>query len=324
MDYLPISIRLLDQPCSVIGGGEVATRKVALLLEVGARVTVTAPDLTPALLALAARGDITIHRSAYTADALDQAVLVIAATNAPLVNQQVSDDAKARRVPVNVVDDPERCTFILPAIIDRSPLLVAVSTGGASPVLARLTRARLEAALPAEWGQLAELAGRFRDRVKSAIPASQRRAFWENILQGPIAEQVLAGRFAPAEAALSQAIQDAGRDAETLKNGEIYLIGTGPGAPDLMTFAALRLMQQADVIVHPATLSPAIQNLARRDAQRWEKAADEALDSVRRLAAQGRRVAWLLSGEGFKSVPAELTTLNVRLVPGLPDNARLE
>lgn len=280
MDKLPIFLELAGKPCAVIGGGEVAARKVSLLQAAGARVTVTAPQLCATLAAAAAAGTLTHRAARYTPEAIADAVLVIAATDDRGVNAEVSRDAQARRLPVNVVDDPELCSFIMPAIVDRSPMIVAVSTGGASPVLARLTRARLESLIPATYGKLAELAERFRGCVKATLPESARRAFWEDALQGPVAELVLSGRAAEGEALLARLLADAGNanaqgdtaagvpTPDPALRGEVYLVGAGPGNPDLLTFAALRLMQQADVVLYDNLVAPAIVELCRRDAER--------------------------------------------------------
>ena len=182
MDYLPIFLKLDGRSCAVIGGGEVAARKAGLLLEAGARVTVTAPELCEALAELAQQGRIAHRARAFDPVALDGASVVIAATDDRAVNAEVSRLAQQSRIPVNVVDDPELCSFILPAIVDRSPVVVAVSTGGSTPVLARLLRARLETLIPAAYGELASLAQRFRGRVKEALPQPRRRPFWERVL----------------------------------------------------------------------------------------------------------------------------------------------
>lgn len=306
MEHLPIFLRLTDQPCAVIGGGEVAARKVALLRSAGARVTVTAPALCEALAAQAQRGEIAHRAERFTPDALAGVALVIAATDERAVNADVSRLAQAQRIPVNVVDDPGLCSFILPAIVDRSPVVIAVSTGGASPVLARLLRARLESLVPATYGQLASLAQRWRDRVKRRLPQAARRPFWETVLQGPIAELVFSGRFAQAEQALERAVDQSA--AAGPPPGEVYLVGAGPGNPDLLTFAALRLMQQADVVLHDHLVTPAILELTRRDAERiyvGKRRADHAMrqEHINALmierAQLGQRVLRLKGGDPY-------------------------
>jgi uroporphyrin-III C-methyltransferase / precorrin-2 dehydrogenase / sirohydrochlorin ferrochelatase len=325
LDYLPIFLQLQGRACAVIGGGEVAARKTALLIAAGGKVTLTAPALCPALEARRQRGEIVYRADRYTSDAIDGAALVIAATDERSVNAAVSRDAQARGLPINVVDDPELCSFIMPAVVDRSPLVVAVSSGAASPILARQTRARIETLLPATYGDLARFAERFRERVKSALPPAQRRLFWERTLQGVVADLVLAGRPAEAEAALEQALATADRAAQA--KGEVYLVGAGPGDPDLLTFAALRLLQQADVVVHDDTIPGAILDLARRDATRLpgvtgsaEPAASP--QALLALAAPGKRVLRLRAGDGEcgrASLEAAAAAAGVRFsfVPGV-------
>ncbi len=306
MKTLPIFLKLTGQPCAVIGGGEVAARKVALLLDAGACVTVTAPALCATLAELSSSGRIGYRASVFSADSLDDVAVAIAATDDRAVNAEVSRLAQERRIPVNVVDDPELCSFILPAIVDRSPVVVAVSTGGASPVLARLLRAKLEALIPTTYGQLATLVQRFRSNVKERLTQPARRPFWEKVLQGPIAELVFSGRTALAEQALAQAIDDA--DAAGPPPGEVYLVGAGPGNPELLTFAAMRLMQQADVVLHDHLVSPAILELTRRDAQRIYVGKQRSNHAMRQehinelmveLAEQGKRVLRLKGGDPY-------------------------
>jgi uroporphyrin-III C-methyltransferase / precorrin-2 dehydrogenase / sirohydrochlorin ferrochelatase len=323
VDYLPIFLKVRGRACAVVGGGEVAARKAASLLAAGGEVTVTAPKICPALAARVRAGELTHRAEPYRAATLDGAALVIAATDDRAVNAVVSRDAQARGVLVNVVDDPEFCSFIMPAVVDRSPMIVAVSTGGASPVLARMLRARLESLLPAGYGSLVRLAERFREKVKQALPPQLRRPFWERTLQGPVAELVLAGREAEADAAVEAAL--ANTDAAELARGEVYLVGAGPGNPDLLTFAALRLLQLADIVVHDATIPAAIVDLARRDAQRTAvdrtTAARETAGQLISLAGQGKRVLRLTSGDGSDDgkLGADAAAAGIRFtfVPGV-------
>ena len=305
MDYLPIFLKLTHQPCVVVGGGEVAGRKLALLRECGAQVTVIAPELDPALAAYLERGEIVHRAQRFSEEVLDCAVLVVAATDDRAVNAEVARAARARRIPVNVADDPELCSFILPSIVDRSPVVIAASTGGASPVLARLLRTRLEALIPAAFGDLARLAQRFRARVAGEVPAEHRRAFWERVMFGPIAELVLSGRTREAEDAMQAQLQG---DHDAKAAGEVYLVGAGPGNPDLLTFAALRLMQQADVVLYDNLVSPPILALTRRDAERiyvGKRRADHAMRQEQinarmiELARQGKRVLRLKGGDPY-------------------------
>ncbi|MHB1950825.1 MAG: siroheme synthase CysG [Acidiferrobacteraceae bacterium] len=305
MDFLPVFMNLRGQPCLVVGGGEVAARKVDLLRRAQASVRVLAPTLGPTLASRVAQGDVQYVSRRFEDSDLEGAVMVIAATDDEGVNRSVASAAQARRIPVNVVDRPDLCSFIMPSIIDRSPVLVAVSSGGASPVLARLLRSRLETLIPASYGRLAALMAAFRDRVRQRFTeSSRRRAFWEKVLQGSVAEMVFTGRDAAARAAMEEALGS--QDPRPL--GEVYLVGGGPGDPDLLTFRALRLMQQADVVVYDRLVSPEVLDLVRRDAQRiyaGKESRNHALpqESINellvRLAREGKRVVRLKGGDPF-------------------------
>jgi uroporphyrin-III C-methyltransferase/precorrin-2 dehydrogenase/sirohydrochlorin ferrochelatase len=307
MDYLPVFLDLRGRRCLMVGGGEVAARKSDLLLEAGAEVHVVSPKLGDGMQALVDDGRIAHRASGFEESDLDGVQLVIAASDDRSLNARVAALADARGVPVNVVDDPALCRFIMPAIVDRSPVLAAVSTGGASPVLARLIRGRLEALIPAAFGRLAALAGEYREEVKKRIADPRlRRKFWERVLTGPIAEMIYSGRDADARESLAKAI-DADTDTGGA-TGEVYLVGAGPGDPDMLTFRALRLMQQADVIVHDRLVSVRVLDLARRDAQRiyaGKKRASHALSQENinallvRLAREGKRVLRLKGGDPF-------------------------
>src|SRR5512134_2098523 len=305
MDFLPIFLDLRAQPCLVVGGGDVAARKCALLLRAGARVTVLAPQLGDALGAQRAAGRVAHRAAGFRDEDLEGFAVVIAATSDEVLNRTVAAAARARRIPVNVVDQPALCSFILPSIVERAPLTVAVSSGGASPVLARLLRARLESLVPAGYGRLAALAGEFRDRVKARFAPAERRRFWERVLQGPIAELVLSGRDADARGALEAALADT---RLAFSGGEVSLVGAGPGDPDLLTFRALRLMQQADVVVYDRLVSPPILDLVRLEAERIYAGKERAKHALPqedinqllvRLAKEGKRVVRLKGGDPF-------------------------
>ncbi|XZG71672.1 siroheme synthase CysG [Chitinibacteraceae bacterium HSL-7] len=307
MDYFPIFVDLKQQRCTVAGGGEVALRKVRLLISAGAAVTVIAPELVDELALLAQSGALThLPRHWQTGDATASR-LVIAATDAEAVNRAIYAECEAANVLVNAVDDSAHCRFIVPAMVDRSPLLVAISSGGNAPVLARLLRARLEAWLPAGYGTLAKLAGELRDRVKARFSDERaRRRFWEAALEGPAAEAAVAGNEPEARQMLAQALADTDDDA--VARGAVYLVGAGPGNPDLLTFRALRLMQKADVVLYDNLVSPAILELVRRDAERiyvGKKASNHALPQedinqlLVKLAKEGRSVLRLKGGDPF-------------------------
>jgi len=307
LDLFPVFLDLDGRDCLVVGGGRVAARKVGLLRRAGARVEVVAPELCGELAQLAADGEVRHHARGFQADDLDGKVLVIAGTNREDLNRSISELARARNIPVNVVDQPELCTFIVPSVINRSPVQVAVSTGGASPVLARLLRARLESYVPAAYGRLAMLVESFRDRVKQRFSRiEQRRQFWENVLQGEVAELLFAGREQTARECLERALEQTEDVPHPV--GEVYLVGAGPGDPDLLTFRALRLLQMADVIVYDRLVAPPILELARREAERIyvgkerdkHTLSQESINQLLvRLAREGKRVVRLKGGDPF-------------------------
>lgn len=307
MDFLPIFMNVRRRPCVLVGGGEVAARKATLLLEAGAEIVVVAPVLGPTLGKLAAEGKLRHRQEVFDEAVLDGAALAFAATDDGQVNRRVYGAAVARGIPVNVVDQPELCTFIMPSIIDRSPVVAAVSTGGSSPVLARLIRARLETLIPAGYGRLARLVTEFRERVKRHFThPPQRRRFWEDVLDGPIAEQVFSGQEDAARQALEEKL--ARSDGGAAPQGVVYLVGGGPGDPDLLTFRALRLMQQADVVVHDRLVSPEVLALVRREAERIYAGKERDNHAIPqedinkllvRLAKEGKRVVRLKGGDPF-------------------------
>ena len=307
MDYLPIFIQIKQRPCLVVGGGSIAARKVALLRKAEANVTVVSPELCDELARLAEAGIIQYKAKTFSPEDMDSCVLVIAATDLREVNEQVSELAKQQRIPVNVVDNPALCSFIMPSIIDRSPVQIAISTGGASPVLARLIRTRLEGSIPAAYGKLATLVDGFRDKVKAAFPnVESRRGFWEKILEGRVAELVFTGHDSEARAMLQKAVDEQSEQPDI--PGEVFLVGAGPGDPDLLTFRALRLMQQADVVVYDRLVSPAIMDMVRRDAEivyvgkerdKHTMAQENINQLLVRLAKEGKRVLRLKGGDPF-------------------------
>lgn len=302
MDFLPLFHKLQDRPVLVVGGGEVALRKARLLAEAGARLRVVAPEVEDELRVLAGTG---VQLRGYQTGDLQGVVLVIAATDDESLNARISAEAQALCIPVNVVDAPKLCSVIFPAIVDRSPLIVAVTSGGDAPVLARLIRARIETWIPATYGQLASLAKQFRAQVKTLLPnVQQRRVFWEDVFQGSIAERVFAGQPAAAERLLAEKIAGGAQPVQ----GEVYLVGAGPGDPDLLTFRALRLMQQADVVLYDRLVAPAIIDMCRRDAERiyvGKQRSEHALPQEQinqrlvTLAQQGKRVLRLKGGDPF-------------------------
>jgi len=306
MDFLPIFFDIKHRDCLVVGGGEIAARKIVLLLQAKANITVVAPSLDDTLKHQCDQRIVSHCQKNFQPEDIVGFVLVIAATNNPAVNQLVSESAKKLNIPVNVVDNPELCTFIMPAIVDRSPILIALSSSGKSPVLIRLLRARLETLIPAAYGRLAEYAGQFREKVKQHFShANKRRIFWEDMLQGAFAEKVLAGKELEAKDYLENALLQEDNDT---KQGEVYLVGAGPGNPDLLTFRAMHLMQKADVVVYDRLVSSEILNMVRRDASRIYAGKERSKHTIPqesinhllvRLAQEGKRVLRLKGGDPF-------------------------
>ncbi len=306
MDFLPIFMNVKGENCLVIGGGKVASRKVFMLLRAGAAVSVISPELCQDLTIRKDEGEIThINREFECAD-IDDCKIIIAATNNEKVNIHVSELAKSKGIPVNVVDAPDLCSFIVPSIIDRNPVQIAISTGGASPVLARLLRSRLETYIPAAYGRLATLVESFREKVKAKFSNTDEiRTFWEGILEGPVADTLIAGKDKVARELLETAVENAEAPAE---RGEVYLVGAGPGDPDLLTFRALRLMQQADVVVYDRLVSQGVMDLVRRDAEMIYAGKErnkhtlpqESINALLvRLAQAGKKVLRLKGGDPF-------------------------
>jgi uroporphyrin-III C-methyltransferase/precorrin-2 dehydrogenase/sirohydrochlorin ferrochelatase len=307
MELFPIFLDIKHEPCLVVGGGPIAQRKLENLRRAGARVRLVSPELVPDLAERVAEDQaITWFERRFDDEDLLDVRLAIAATDDRKVNQHIAALAKAAKVPVNVADQPEDCTFIMPSVIDRSPVVVAVSTGTASPVLARMIRARLESLVPAGYGRLAELCARYRDRVKERFELQRdRRRFWDRVLQGGVAERVFSGQLEEADAAMERELAAAGNPTDM---GEVYLVGAGPGDPDLLTFRALRLMQQADVVVYDRLVAKPIIDMVRRDAEHIYVGKQRDQHTMRqeeinallaKLAKDGHRVLRLKGGDPF-------------------------
>ena len=306
MQALPIFFNIKNRHCVVIGGGDVAMRKVSMLLKASAAVTIYSPKICHELQDLVDAQKIKFVQTNFEENQLVGACMVIAATNDEAVNMAVSVAAKAQNIPVNVVDAPDLCTFTMGSIIDRSPVVIAISSEGNAPVLARYIRAKIETMLPATYGRIADIAGEFREQVKAKFGTTQaRRIFWEGILQGPVVERVLSGQEQAARELLQNILNDT--DA-TANKGEVFLVGGGPGDPDLLTFRALRLMQQCDVCVYDKLVSPEVMELVRRDAElifvgksrdQHTMPQEEINELLAKLALQGKRVLRLKGGDPF-------------------------
>jgi uroporphyrin-III C-methyltransferase/precorrin-2 dehydrogenase/sirohydrochlorin ferrochelatase len=307
VSYFPVFFDLTAQRVLVVGGGEVALRKVALLERSGAHIALVAPDVHPELQARAAAGKIKLAVREFVPDDLDGARLVIVATSRRAVNRWIASLSEARRIPVNVVDDREASRFIVPAIIDRDPVLVAVSTAGTSPVLARRLRERLEAVIPKKIGDLALWLRALRHGARRRLRnTDERRRFFENIVDGAAARRFIEGDARGAQAVAQQLL--ARTSTAPRSAGEVTLVGAGPGDPELLTLKALRALQDADVILHDRLVPEGLLDMARRDAVRISvgKAAGgigSTQEQINALliehALQGKRVVRLKGGDPF-------------------------
>ncbi|ALE01496.1 siroheme synthase CysG [Candidatus Pseudothioglobus singularis] len=306
MDHLPIFINIRKKPCIVIGGGDIALRKINLLLKAQAKVDCISPLFCKDIKNLSMDGHITlINKSFEQADIKDYSI-IIAATDDKSVNSLISSIAQDKKIPVNVVDSPELSSFIMPSIVDRSPLIIAVSSSGKAPVLARIIRAKLETIIPSAYGILADIAGEYRQKVKDRFSTiKDRRAFWEAVFSGVIAEKVFSGRINEAKEDIQRQLDD----SVEMDLGEVYLVGAGPGDPDLLTFKALRLIQQADVVLYDRLVSKGVMELVRRDSELIyvgkKGGSDKSTkqvdinDQLVELAKTGKRVCRLKGGDPF-------------------------
>ncbi len=337
MDYLPIFVNIKNKHCLIIGGGAVAARKADLFIKSGAIVTVVAPQLKTEMKHHLANNKIVWQMGSFSPEIIANITTpkyVISATDDESVNKAVYQYCQQQNIPINVADQTEFCDFILPAIVDREPMTIAISTGGRSPVLARLMKARLETMIPAGFSKLADLVGRYRQKVKNSIASLDgRKAFWDTLLDGSFIDKAVHGNFNEAEQILDEKIQQVVKNGQVEPKGEVYLIGAGPGDPDLMTFKALRLLQQADVILYDRLVSLEIVDMARREAERIYVGKKSKYHAVKQedigqlmvdLAKQGKRVARLKGGDpyifGRGAEEAEMLVKNnvsYEVVPGI-------
>jgi len=307
MDYFPFFFDLKKKHCLLVGGGEIATRKARLISRASAIVNVCSKEVDEELERIVEQSGGEIYSQHYSTGVLDKQrfTLVFSATDDNEVNSQVSEDCHARNLPVNVVDSPELCSVITPAIIDRSPIVIAVSSGGEAPVLARKVKTILDYTFPSRYGDLGKLAAKFRQKVKDTFSDIElRRRFWESVMNGPIAQDVLAGKAEEAESSLIAKLEK----AEVEEEGEVYLVGAGPGDPDLLTFKALRLMQRAEVVLYDRLVSQPILDLVRKDAdmiyvgkRRDDHAVPQSTinELLLKYALDGKRVLRLKGGDPF-------------------------
>jgi len=305
VDIFPISLKLQQQPCLIVGGGHIAYRKAVLLQKAGAVISVVAPEIEASLLEIVQATAGQYVQAPFNPEIpLRSYRLVIAATNDAGVNRQVFEDCEAENVLVNSVDDPPHCRFMVPAIIDRSPLIISVASNGTSPVLSRQIRTQLETTIPHGMGKLAEFSGKWRSAVKAKIAnPDERRIFWEELYASPLKEQVFNDNLAEADHLIEQALLEWQKP-----KGEVYLVGAGPGDPELLTLKALRLMQQADVVIYDRLVSASIMDLCRRDAEKIyvgkarsnHAVPQEGINALLvKYASEGKRVCRLKGGDPF-------------------------
>ena len=330
MNTFPLFFKLEDRKVLIVGGGDVALRKADLLSRAGAAITILAPSISTEIQTLLSHTKYKAKHELiyenYNRTYMAGARVIIAATDDEALNHQIHSDATELNIPVNVVDTPHLCDFIFPAIVDRNPIVIGISSNGKAPVLARLLRARLETLIPQGYGKLAKLAGEFRGEVKAKIPTlTGRRQFWEKAFEGQVSQLMFAGNEDEATAKLQadldktaaviassgkNALDNAFSESQSVKNvmGEVYIVGAGPGDPELLTFKALRLMQQADIVYYDALVSPQVLDLCRRDADKVFVGKKRSNHAVAQLginellvnsAKEGRRVVRLKGGDPF-------------------------
>jgi uroporphyrin-III C-methyltransferase/precorrin-2 dehydrogenase/sirohydrochlorin ferrochelatase len=307
MSLLPLFIDIKNKPCLIVGGGKIAARKLKMLCKAEADITIIAPNICNEIKELCETHSLTTCLREFSDTDVTSQSLIIAATNDALLNKHISNLSKQKNILINVADNFKQGDVVLPSVIDRDPIQIAVTTGGASPVLARLLRRNLERCTPSSYGSLASLVEKYRQKTAEIIQdEDSRRRFWEEVLQGPISEMVLAGKLDIAEETLQRKLSD--KNFSNNDNGEVYLVGAGPGDPDLLTFRALRLMQQADVVVYDRLVSDQIMNLVRKDADKIYAGKQRANHAIQqesinhllvRLAKEGKRVLRLKGGDPF-------------------------
>lgn len=337
MKYFPTFLRLSGQACLVVGAGETALRKVRLLRKAGADITLiadsTAPDeIAPELLDLESAGEVRIERRAFDAADVLGRVIVVSATELPARDENVARAARSAGRPVNVVDRPDLSDFITPAIVDRDPVTIAISSAGTAPVLARRLRAQIEAMLPARLGALAQFADSFRSAVKANLQDGRTRLrFWERFFEGPVAASVIAGEETTAREKMLTLVNAASERKKP--RGRVAIVGAGPGDPDLLTLKAMRALQGADVVVYDKLVGPEVLDYARRDAERiyvgktrghHTRSQDEINAILVDEARQGKQVVRLKGGDPFifgrggeEQDYLALHGIDVEIVPGV-------
>ncbi|MFT6028373.1 MAG: uroporphyrin-III C-methyltransferase/precorrin-2 dehydrogenase/sirohydrochlorin ferrochelatase [Oleiphilaceae bacterium] len=333
MDFLPLFFDLKKSSAIVFGDTPAAARKIEVLLRAKCQCFSIATTVNDTALLKLQENSLFSHVDLASDELWDKALLVVAATGDAELDEQIAKDAKQRKLPVNVVNRADLSSFIFPSIIDRSPLIAAVSSSGELPILTRLMRSRLESSIPHAFGRLATIASEYRNQVKASLKGiNERRRFWEKHLEGHFADLIFSGREQEAEELLKSAISsiDSG---EITNDGEVYLVGAGPGDPDLLTFKALRLIRQADIVLYDRLVSEPILKLVRQDAEMINVGKERSNhlvpqesinDLLVRYAKSGKRVLRLKGGDPFifgrggeeiESLAEE--GINFQVVPGI-------
>ena len=312
MKYFPVFLDATKVSALVVGGGEVATRKIELLLKTTTNITVMSEKVCTSIERLINAHQLTWLMHNYQAGHLTDINLVIAATDDIAVNKAVHDEAVPLKILTNVVDQPELCTYITPAIIDRAPMIIALSSSGSSPILIRMLREQIEKTLPQAYGKLADFSFKFRDHVKARVKGLRnRRSFWENTLRGPIGQAVLDGKQQQAEQQLIASI----KQEIAPPSGEIIFIQTQDGNPDNLTLSAHRAMQFADAVFYDEEVNADLIEYVRRDAEKFLQSMSSSIlinyQHAIELAQAGQKVIYLLAGNEELPHNAALKNSNI-------------
>ena len=307
MSYLPLFIETTGKKCLIVGGGKVASRKLIPILKAKMKVTLISPEVIEEIeLNFQKNKNLKIIKRKFEPEDIEDQFLIIAATNEKTTNQKIAKLSKDNNILVNMAEDSLSGNTLIPSVVDRDPIKIAVSSGAASPILTRLVKTKLETVIPYSFSKLADIMMEYRDVVKkNFLKISDRRKFWEVFLDGPVSEMVLSGHIDKAKKALDESLKE---NKFLEKTGEVYLVGAGPGDPELLSFKALRLMQKADIVIYDRLVSRPIMNLIRQDAEKiyvGKQRADHAMPQeninqlLARLALEGKKVLRLKGGDPF-------------------------
>ena len=307
MSYLPLFIDVTGEKCLVVGGGKVASRKLIPILSTNMIVTLISPDIIDEIhQASNEHKNLKIIKRKFNNEDIEDQFLIVAATNDTKINKEIAKISKEKNILINMAEDSISGNTLIPSVVDRDPIKIAVSSGAASPILTRLVKTKLETVIPYSFSKLAEFMMEYRSAVKKTFSKiSERRNFWEIFLDGPISEMVLSGHVDKAKKALEKSLEE---KVMLEKTGEVYLVGAGPGDPELLSFKALRLMQKADIVIYDRLVSRPIMNLIRQDAEKiyvGKQRADHTMPQeninqlLARLALEGKKVLRLKGGDPF-------------------------